>query len=121
MNKSILIAACSFACIALDAYAQVGLGGGAVGALGTNGAASATGGLGSGIRTGATARGAELRDTGQLGVETRAPGAAASTSAGTDANASGNNVRTETNATGSASTPIIGGSSWGGAQTDIKK
>jgi hypothetical protein len=119
MKKSLLIAACSFACIALDAYAQVGLGGGAVGALGTNGAASATGGLGSGIRTGATSRGAELRDTGQLGVETRAPGAAASTSAGTDANASGN-VRTETNATGSASTPPvappIGGSVWGGGQ-----
>ena len=120
MNKSILIAACTFAFIALDASAQVGLGGGAVGALGTNGSASATGGLGAGIRTGATARGADLRDTGQLGVETRAPGAAASTTAGSDANASGN-ARTDTNASGSATTPIIDGSRWGGAQPDPKK
>ena len=118
MKKSLLIAA--IACFALDAYAQVGLGGGAVGALGNNGSASATGGLGAGIRTGATARGAELRDTGQLGVDTRAPGAAPSTSAGTDASASGN-ARTETNATGSATTPIIGGSRWGGSQPDTKK
>src|ERR1700741_443674 len=124
MKKQLLIAAFGFACIALDASAQVGLGGGAVGALGRKGPASATGGLGAGIRSGATARGAELRDTGQLD-STPQPRASGNVAAGIDANASGSGVRTETNAGGSAGTPSvappISGSVWGGAQTDTKK
>lgn len=71
--KSILALAlaCFAAGAASIATAQVGLGGGVVGTLGANGSASRFGGIGSGISTGTTMRGEELRQTGQLSAETR--------------------------------------------------
>lgn len=71
--KSILALAlaCFAAGAASIAMAQVGLGGGVVGTLGANGSASRFGGIGSGISTGTTMRGEELRQTGQLSAETR--------------------------------------------------
>src|SRR6267378_1066852 len=111
MKKSLLIAACGVACIASSAFAQVGLGGGAVGSLGANGTASSVGGLGSGIRSGATARGADLRDTGQLDGAAQTRDASAGTSAGIDTRAAGP----------SANAPIVSGSSWGTApDVDLK-
>jgi hypothetical protein len=117
MKKSLLIAACGVACIASSAFAQVGLGGGAVGSLGANGTASSVGGLGSGIRSGATARGADLRDTGQLDGSAQTRDASAGTSAGIDARASGSGIRADTAgaAGASANAPIVSGSSWGTA------
>ena len=67
--KSII--ALALACFASGAFAQVGLGGGVVGTLGANGSASRFGGIGSGISTGTTMRGEDLRQTGQLSAETR--------------------------------------------------
>ena len=121
MTKSFLIA-CSVACFALDASAQVGLGGGAVGSLGANGTASSVGSLGSGIRTGTTSRGADLRGTGQID-SSQTPAAAADVSVGIDARTSGSGIRTDAagSASGSASTgtppvaPPVSGSTWGGA------
>lgn len=66
-----LALACFAAGAASTATAQVGLGGGVVGTLGSNGTASRFGGIGSGISTGTTMRGEELRQTGQLSTETR--------------------------------------------------
>jgi hypothetical protein len=66
-----LALACFAAGAAPMATAQVGLGGGVVGTLGANGSASRLGGIGSGISTGTTMRGEDLRQTGQLSAETR--------------------------------------------------
>jgi hypothetical protein len=117
MKKSMVIAACGLACVASVAFAQVGLGGGVVGTLGANGAASSVGGLGSGISTGASARGADLRSSGQIGTTAQTPAARSSTSNAIDAKANGNGIRADTGAGGSASTPIVSGSSWGSAQS----
>ena len=100
MTKSFLIA-CTAACFALDASAQVGLGGAAVGSLGANGSASAVGSLGSGIRTGTTSRGADLRGTGQID-SSQTPAAA---SLGIDARTTGSGVSAET--AGSASGSVL--------------
>lgn len=127
MTKSFLIA-CTAACFALDASAQVGLGGGAVGSLGANGSASSVGSLGSGIRTGTTSRGADLRGTGQID-SSQTPAAAA---LGIDARATGSGVSADTagSASGSASTstpapatvaPPVSGSTWGGAPQPTDK
>jgi hypothetical protein len=125
MTKAFLIA-CTLACFALDASAQVGLGGGAVGSLGTNGSASPVGSLGSGIRTGTTARGADLRGTGQID-SSQTPAAA---SLGIDARTTGSGVSAETagSASGSVSTgtpapgaPPVSGSTWGGAPQPTDK
>ena len=128
MKKSIAIA---FAlCCSTSALAQVGLGGGVVGTLGANGSASRFGGLGSGISTGANMRGEDLRQVGQLsgqvGADTRTVGTTAGTNAATTGKATGgidtsvkpSGVKADANAGGgaSASTPIAGGSSWGGAE-----
>lgn len=88
-----LALACFAAGAASIATAQVGLGGGVVGTLGSNGTASPYGGIGSGISTGTTLRGDELRQTGQLSSETRGqalpptPPANAGGAANTDATA----------------------------------
>src|SRR5579859_6776571 len=110
MRKVIALALC---CFASGAFAQVGLGGGVVGTLGANGAASRFGGLGSGISTGATMRGEDLRQTGQLSgqasAETRTVGANTATSG----NAAGG-IDTSVKPSGAtASAPILNGSSWG--------
>jgi hypothetical protein len=114
MTKSFLIA-CTLACFALDASAQVGFGGGAVGSLGSNGSASSVGGLGSGIRTGTTSRGADLRDTGQID-SSQTP---ATASLGIDARTNGSAISADTAGSVSTGTPAaappISGSTWGGA------
>ena len=124
--KSII--ALALACFASGALAQVGLGGGVVGTLGANGSASRFGGLGSGISTGTSMRGDELRQTGQLSTETRGQplpsttGTAASglnsdttvkpSGASTDVKAGGG---ASASAPASASTPMVSGSAWGSA------
>src|SRR5258708_727513 len=82
MRKVIALALC---CFASGAYAQVG--GGVVGSLGANGAVSRFGGLGTGITSGATMRGEDLRQTGQLSAETRTAGTTAGTNAPPSRNA----------------------------------
>src|SRR5438874_3750746 len=123
MRKVIAIAVC---CFASSAFAQVGLGGGVVGTLGANGAASRVGGIGSGISTGATLRGDELRQTGQLSAETRTVGANTATTGnaagGIDTNVKPSGVSTDVKAGGgaTASTPVVSGSSWGGAEANAE-
>ena len=125
--KSIL--ALALACFAAGATAQVGLGGGVVGTLGANGSASRFGGVGSGISTGTTLRGEELRQTGQLGAETRGQALPPTTgnaggAANTDTTVKPSGVKTDTKAGGgasasapaSASTPMVNGSAWGSAE-----
>ncbi len=127
MKKSYVLAL-GLSCFAVFAYheamAQVGLGGGVVGSLGANGSASRFGGIGSGISTGATLRGDELRQTGQLSTETRAPAtnANASGSADTNATVKPSGVSTGANASGgaSASAPIVSGSAWGSAEANAQ-
>ncbi|HZE59385.1 MAG TPA: hypothetical protein VE085_02410 [Burkholderiales bacterium] len=129
MRKVIALALC---CFASGAYAQVG--GGVVGSLGANGAVSRAGGLGTGISTGATLRGEDLRQTGQLSAETRTAGANSATSAATSGNAAGGidttvkpgGVSTDVKAGGGAtasapaSTPVVNGSSWGSAEANAQ-
>jgi len=125
MRKVIALALC---CFASGAFAQVGLGGGVVGTLGANGAASRFGGLGSGISTGATMRGEDLRQTGQLSgqasAETRTVGANTATSGnaagGIDTSVKPSGVSTDVKAGGgaTASAPILNGSSWGSAEVN---
>src|SRR6478752_4612791 len=102
--KSII--ALALACFASGAIAQVGLGGGVVGTLGANGSASRFGGLGSGITTGATMRGEDLRQTGQLSAETRTVGTNAATTGnaagGIDTNVKPSGVSTDAKAGGGA-------------------
>src|SRR5439155_24628869 len=100
MKKVIVIAACSLACVASSAFAQVGLGGGVVGTLGASGAASSIGGLGSGISTGATSRGAEVtrsdvRTNSQTGSTVQTPAAGGSASTSIDAKAKGSGIRAD--------------------------
>ena len=120
MNKSFAIA---FAlCCSTSALAQVGLGGGVVGTLGANGSASRFGGIGSGITTGSTLRGEELRQTGQLSAETRTAGTNVPTTGnaagGIDTNVKPSGVNTDVKAGGgaTASAPIVNGSAWGSAE-----
>jgi hypothetical protein len=119
--KKLLIAA-ALASLASGALAQVGLGGGVVGTLGANGSASRFGGMGSGISTGATLRGADLRQTGQLSMDAtaHAPKAATSGNAGggIDTSVKPEGVKVDGKAGGgaSAATPIVGGTSWGSAE-----
>ena len=123
MRKVIALALC---CFASGAFAQVGLGGGVVGTLGANGSASRLGGLGSGISTGATMRGDELRQTGQLSAETRTVGTNVPTTGnaagGVDTSVKPGGVKTDVNAAGgaSASAPIVNGSSWGSADANAQ-
>src|SRR5947207_5620294 len=118
MKKVIVIAACGLACVASSAFAQVGLGGGVVGTLGANGAASSIGGLGSGISTGATARGADTRTGSHAGTSAQTPAAGGSGSTGIDAKANGSGIRADSaaGASASTSTPILSGTAWGSAQ-----
>ena len=118
MRKVIAIAVC---CFASSAFAQVGLGGGVVGTLGANGAASRVGGIGSGISTGATLRGDELRQTGQLSAATTGNAAG-----GIDTNVKPSGVSTDVKAGGGAtasapaSTAVVNGSSWGSAEANAQ-
>jgi len=126
MRKVIAVALC---CFASGAFAQVGLGGGVVGTLGANGSASRFGGIGSGISSGATLRGEELRQTGQLSgqvsTEARTFGNAATTgnaAGGIDTTVKPSGVNTDVKAGGGAtasapaSTPLVNGSAWGSAE-----
>ena len=128
--KSII--ALALACFASGALAQVGLGGGVVGTLGANGSASRFGGLGSGISTGTTMRGEELRQTGQLSLETRGQtnipattgNAAGGVNTDTTVKPAGVNpgVNTDVKAGGgaSATAPVVSGSAWGSAETSVQ-
>ena len=112
MRKVIALALC---CFASSAFAQVG--GGVVGSLGANGAVSRFGGLGTGITSGATMRGEDLRQTGQLSAETRGNAAG-----GIDTNVKPGGVSTGVNAGGgaSASTPIVNGTASGSADASAQ-
>jgi hypothetical protein len=118
MKKVIVIAACGLACVASSAFAQVGLGGGVVGTLGANGAASSIGGLGSGISTGAQMRGTDVRTGSQTGTIVQTPAASGSTSNAIDTKANGSGIRADSaaGASASAGTPVLSGSAWGSAQ-----
>jgi len=116
--KSII--ALALACFASGAFAQVGLGGGVVGTLGANGSASRFGGIGSGISTGTTMRGDELRQTGQLSAETRGQTRIPETSGNAaggiknDTTIKPSGVNTDVKAGGGASASApISGSAWG--------
>jgi len=119
MRKVMALALC---CFASGALAQVGLGGGVVGTLGANGSASRIGGIGSGITTGTTLRGEDLRQTGQLSAETRTAGTNVPTTGnaagGIDTNVKPSGVNTDVKAGGgaTASAPIVNGSAWGSAE-----
>ena len=130
MKKSIVIAfgLCFASAAASIASAQVGLGGGVVGTLGANGSASRIGGIGSGISTGTTMRGEELRQTGQLSGETRGqlqvpttPNAAGSVNTNTNTNTDvkpgelGTGVKAGGGATSSGP---VSGSAWGSADAN---
>ncbi|MBV9189122.1 MAG: hypothetical protein JOZ85_01465 [Betaproteobacteria bacterium] len=126
--KSII--ALALACFAVgaasNATAQVGLGGGVVGTLGANGSASRFGGLGSGISTGTTMRGDELRQTGQLSTETRGqtnvPATTGSGTGGvnTDTTVKPSGVNTDVKAGGGASASApVSGSAWGSADAGV--
>lgn len=125
MRKVIALALC---CFASGAFAQVGLGGGVVGTLGANGAASRFGGLGSGIASGATIRGEDLRQTGQLSgqlsAETRTVGAntaaTGNAAGGIDTSVKPSGVSTDLKAGGGATAPILNGSSWGSAEANAQ-
>jgi len=122
--KSII--ALALACFATAATAQVGLGGGVVGTLGANGSASRFGGIGSGISTGTTMRGDELRQTGQLSTETRGQARIPETSGNaagginTDNTVKPSGVNTDTKAGGGASVSSgpVSGSAWGSADAN---
>ena len=124
MKKSYVLAL-SLSCLAAFAYheasAQVGLGGGVVGTLGANGSASRFGGIGSGISTGATLRGEDLRQTGQLSTEARTPRASGNATIDTNSTVKPSGVNTGVKAGGgaSASTPIVSGAAWGSAQPEV--
>ena len=106
-----------------EASAQVGLGGGVVGTLGANGSASRFGGMGSGISTGATMRGDDLRQTGQLSTEARTPHTSTNAGGAVDTNTTvkPSGVSTGSKAGGGASvaTPMVSGSAWGSAQPEV--
>ena len=115
-----LALACFAAGAAPMATAQVGLGGGVVGTLGANGSASRLGGIGSGISTGSTMRGEELRQTGQLSAETRGQANVPATSGNAaggiknDTTIKPSGVNTDVKAGGGASASApISGSAWG--------
>lgn len=109
-----------------DAFAQVGLGGGVVGTLGANGSASRFGGIGSGISTGATLRGEDLRQTGQLSAEARTPRASGNATIDTNSTVKPGGVTPGTNegikagGGASANLPVVKGSAWGSAQADVQ-
>ena len=126
--KSII--ALALACFASGAFAQVGLGGGVVGTLGASGAASSIGGLGSGISTGATSRGAEVtrsdvRTNSQTGSTVQTPAAGGSVSTSIDAKANGSGIRADSAGGASASAgtpssiPLVSGSAWGSAEAGV--
>jgi len=121
MKKSFVFAF-ALSCLASSAYAQ--LGGGVVGSLGANGAASRAGSLGSGITTGTTMRGDDLRQTGQLSTETRTPRAntAADAAGAANTTVSPSGAKTDANAGGgaTASAPIISGSVSGSADANAQ-
>lgn len=131
MKKSYVFAL-GLSCLAVlahhEASAQVGLGGGVVGTLGANGSASRFGGIGSGISTGTTLRGADLRTTGQLSGETRGQAQLPATSGNatggvnTDATVKPSGVSTGVKAGGgaSASAPVVSGSAWGSADAGVQ-
>ena len=121
-----LALACFAAGAASTAMGQVGLGGGVVGTLGANGSASRLGGIGSGISTGTTMRGDELRQAGQLSAETRGqalPSTSGNAAGGinTDTTVKPSGVKGDVKAGGgaSASAPVVGGSAWGSAATGV--
>src|SRR5690242_6543448 len=121
--KSII--ALALACFASGAFAQVGLGGGVVGTLGANGSASRFGGIGSGISTGTTMRGEELRQTGQLSAETRGQANIPATSGNAaggiknDTTIKPSGVNTDVKAGGGASASApVSGSAWGSADAN---
>lgn len=128
MKKSYVFAL-GLSCLAVLAYheasAQVGLGGGVVGTLGANGSASRFGGVGSGISTGTTLRGEDLRQTGQLSADTRGqtqlPATSGNATGGvnTDTTVKPSGVNTDVKAGGgaSASAPVVSGSAWGSAES----
>lgn len=127
MKKSYVLAltlSCAAVLVHHEVNAQVGLGGGVVGTLGANGSASRFGGIGSGISTGATLRGTDLRQTGQLSAETRTPATSgnAAGSADTNTTVKPSGVSTDTKAGGgaSAAVPMVSGSAWGSAQADVQ-
>ena len=125
MKKSIVIA--FGLCFASLASAQVGLGGGVVGTLGANGSASRIGGIGSGISTGTTMRGEELRQTGQLSGETRGqlqvpttPNASGSVNTNTNTDVKPGELGTGVKAGGGAtSSGPVSGSAWGSADANV--
>ena len=128
--KSILALAlaCFAAGAASTATAQVGLGGGVVGTLGANGSASRFGGIGSGISTGTTLRGEELRQTGQLSAETRGQAlpptsgnAGGAANIDTTIKPGGANADVKAGGGASASTPMVNGSAWGSASAPDTK
>jgi len=121
-----LALACFAAGAASIATAQVGLGGGVVGTLGANGSASRFGGIGSGISTGSTMRGEELRQTGQLSTETRGqtriPEASGNAAGGinTDSTVKPSGVNSDVKAGGGASASApVSGSAWGSADVGV--
>ena len=122
-----LALACFAAGAASIATAQVGLGGGVVGTLGANGSASRIGGIGSGISTGTTMRGAELRQAGQLSAETRGqtnvPATTGNAAGGinTDTTVKPGGVNTDVKAGGgaTAAAPVVSGSAWGSADAGV--
>ena len=129
MKKSYVFAL-GLSCLAVLAYheasAQVGLGGGVVGTLGANGSASRLGGIGSGISTGTTLRGEDLRQTGQISAETRGqalPSTTGNATGGvkTDTTVKPGGVNTDVKAGGgaSASAPVVSGSAWGSADAGV--
>ena len=129
MKKSYVFAI-GLSCLAVFAYheasAQVGLGGGEVGTLGANGSASRFGGLGSGISTGTTMRGEELRQTGQLSAETRGqaniPATSGNAAGGVknDTTIKPSGVNTDVKAGGGASASApVSGSAWGSADANV--
>jgi hypothetical protein len=122
MKKSIVIAACGLACVASSALAQVGLGGGVVGTLGANGAATSIGGLGSGISTGAQMRGADVRTGSQAGTSVKTPAAGGSASTAIDTKANGSGIRAEGAGSvgASSATPVLSGNAWGSAQSSAQ-
>ncbi|HYL90250.1 MAG TPA: hypothetical protein VEU32_15970 [Burkholderiales bacterium] len=125
MKKSYVLALAltGFAAFAYhDAFAQVGLGGGVVGTLGANGSASRFGGIGSGISSGATLRGEDLRQTGQLSAEARTPRASGNATIDTNSTVKPSGLGTGINAGGgaSANVPVVSGSAWGTAQADVQ-
>jgi len=100
MKKSVLIAACGLGFAAASALAQVG-------SLGSNGAVSNTsGGLGSGIRSGARGNGIDPNTGIQVVPSISTPAAAAGASTSTI-------TANTTSASPSTPAPILSGSSWG--------